>query len=172
MVAVAVAVAGWRWDRQAFGFAMVVYGAVLVWAVLLAYVDLQVQRLPDALVLPAYPVTGLLLVGWSWWSGSWSDLGRAAVCGAAAGAVFLLAAVVPRAGTGMGLGDVKLAGVLGMLLGWLSWQAAIVGVFAGFVAAAVAAVVLLTTRRATWSSHVPFGPAMLLGAYLASLLPR
>jgi leader peptidase (prepilin peptidase)/N-methyltransferase len=65
---------------------------------------------------------------------------------------------------GMGFGDVKLAGVLGMYLGWAGWGALLVGGFAAFVLGGLFSIGLLLTRRATRKSGVPFGPWMLLGA--------
>jgi leader peptidase (prepilin peptidase)/N-methyltransferase len=68
---------------------------------------------------------------------------------------------------GMGLGDVKLAGVLGLYLGWLGWSAVWIGTFAGFLLGGLVGAVLLLTRAATRKSAIPFGPAMLAGALLA-----
>ena len=74
--------------------------------------------------------------------------------------------------SGMGLGDVKLAGPLGMLLGWISWNSVLWGVFLGFLTAAAWSIVLLLSRRATRSSHIAFGPFMLLGLWLALIWVR
>jgi leader peptidase (prepilin peptidase) / N-methyltransferase len=67
----------------------------------------------------------------------------------------------------MGLGDVKLAGPLGALLGWLSWSALALGAFLGFALAAVTGLALIAARRAGRKSALPFGPFMLAGAWLA-----
>jgi leader peptidase (prepilin peptidase)/N-methyltransferase len=67
----------------------------------------------------------------------------------------------------MGLGDVKLAGLLGLYLGWLGWSSMLVGAFAGFLIGGVIGVLLMATRRAGRKSRIPFGPAMLAGAFLA-----
>ncbi|WP_418606684.1 hypothetical protein [Georgenia sp. SUBG003] len=64
----------------------------------------------------------------------------------------------------MGLGDVKLSGVLGMFLGWCGWSQVLLGTFAAFAINALAALVLLALRRVTLKSDVPFGPSMILGA--------
>ena len=80
-------------------------------------------------------------------------------------AVYLfLALISPRS---LGMGDVKLAGLLGLFLGWLGWDAVVVGAAAGFVVQALVALVLLAGRRIGLRSELPFGPAMLLGAALA-----
>lgn len=128
----------------------------------LALIDLDVHRLPDALVLPAYPVMAVLLTAASWASGDWSALLRATIGGATLWALYFVLMSV-RSG-GMGFGDVKLAGVLGAGLGWLGWGSLVVGGFAAFLLGGVYAVALLLTRRAGRGSRVPFGPWMVLGA--------
>jgi leader peptidase (prepilin peptidase)/N-methyltransferase len=70
----------------------------------------------------------------------------------------------------MGLGDVKLAGVLGLYLGWLGWSSVLVGTFAGFLLGGVLGVALLLVRRASGRTAIPFGPFMLAGALLAVFL--
>jgi leader peptidase (prepilin peptidase)/N-methyltransferase len=69
----------------------------------------------------------------------------------------------------MGFGDVKLAGVLGLVLGWLGWGELVVGGFLGFLLGAVLGGVLMVARRAGRKTKIPFGPFMLLGALLAIL---
>ncbi len=129
--------------------------------VALAAIDLDVHRLPNAIVLPSYPVVAVLLTAAAWWSGDWGALGRAAIGAAALFAFYLLLVLVYPAG--MGWGDVKLAGVLGGVLGFVSWAALVVGAFAGFVFGAVVAVGVLATGRGTGRTALPFGPFMLLG---------
>lgn len=70
------------------------------------------------------------------------------------------------AGRGMGLGDVALAPLLGLVLGWSGWGASLVGLLAGFVVGAVVGVVLLSSGRAGAKSRVPHGPFLLTGAAL------
>ncbi len=65
------------------------------------------------------------------------------------------------------MGDVKLAALLGLYLGWLGWDAVVIGAAGGFVVQAVVALCLLATRRIGLRGELPFGPAMLLGAVLA-----
>lgn len=73
-------------------------------------------------------------------------------------------------GRGMGLGDVALAPVLGLVLGWLGWGAALVGLLSGFVVGAVVGVVLISTGRAGRRTRVPHGPFLLTGAALGLFL--
>ncbi|GIG35114.1 prepilin peptidase [Cellulomonas pakistanensis] len=138
--------------------------------VALTLIDIDVQRLPDRIVLPSYPVGALLLALASWNPGGepdWSALVRAAI-GCVGLYVFYFAAAFayPR---GMGFGDVKLAGVLGLYLAWFGWGAFAVGAFAAFLLGGVYSVGLLVARRADRKSGIPFGPWMLGGALVGLL---
>ncbi len=67
---------------------------------------------------------------------------------------------------GMGLGDVKLAGVIGLYLGWLGWGQLAVGAFSAFLLGASFSLVLVAARRANRRTAIPFGPFMLAGAWV------
>jgi leader peptidase (prepilin peptidase)/N-methyltransferase len=133
-------------------------------SVALTAIDLDVHRLPNAIVLPAYAVGGILLGAAGLLAGDFAQIGRA-VAGAAMLFAFyyLLAFVYPG---GMGFGDVKLAGVLGLFLGFLGWPQLIVGVGAAFILGGVLGILLIAIGRATRKSGIPFGPWMLLGAWV------
>lgn len=134
-------------------------------SVALAAIDLDVRRLPDAIVLPSYPVALVLLALGAWNPGgrpAFDALLRAVLAGAALLLFYLVVHLVqPR---GMGYGDVKLAGVLGMYLGYVGWGALVVGAFAAFLLGGVFGIVLIAVGRAGGKTAVPFGPWMLLGA--------
>jgi leader peptidase (prepilin peptidase)/N-methyltransferase len=135
--------------------------------VALAVIDLDHRRLPNALTLPSYLVVGALLTVASAVTGDWWALVRAGVAMAAWYCVlFALAVAVPR---GMGFGDVKLAGMLGLALGWLGWGEAVVGFFLGFGYGALVSVALIALGRAGRKSTVPFGPFLVAGALTAVL---
>ncbi len=133
----------------------------------LALIDIDCKRLPDALTLPGYPVAAALL-GVAALAGSDSgSFVRALLGGLAMYAVyFALCFAYPA---GMGFGDVKLSGVLGLYVGWLGWGEWAVAVFAGFLLGAVFGVALVVGRRGGRKTAVPFGPFMLLGAFIAVL---
>lgn len=136
--------------------------------VVLAVIDTEHHRLPDRLTLPASAIgTTLLLAAAAYGEefGSW--LRALAAAAVAAGAFLLLALASPG---GLGLGDVKLAALLGLYLGWLGWGYLLTGLVLGFVVGALAAVVLLITRRATLRTPIAFGPALLAGTLLAVAL--
>ena len=131
----------------------------------LALIDLDVKRLPNVIVLPSYPVLAALLAIAAGVHGDWSALARAAIGGAVLFAVyFALAFAYPA---GMGFGDVKLAGLLGAVLAYLSWRVLVVGAFGGFVLGAVVGVVVLATGRGGRKTALPFGPFMIAGALIA-----
>jgi leader peptidase (prepilin peptidase)/N-methyltransferase len=130
--------------------------------VALALIDIDTHRLPNVIVLPSYPVLAVLLTGASVVSGDGGALARAGLGAAALLGFYLAITLVYPAG--MGWGDVKLAGLLGGVLGYLGWAELLVGGFAGFLFGAVAGVVVIATGRGTRRSALPFGPFMILGA--------
>jgi leader peptidase (prepilin peptidase)/N-methyltransferase len=130
--------------------------------VVLTLIDLAVHRLPDVLVLPAYPVLLVLFTLESALSGDWSHLITALAGGAILFTLYFVAALVYPGG--MGFGDVKLAGVLGIALGWLGWGTLVIGAFSAFLLGGLAGVLLLATRKAGRRSGIPFGPWMFAGA--------
>lgn len=147
---------------SALGLVAFLYLAAI--SISLAAIDLDVHRLPDRIVLPAYVVLAVLLGASSLIAGDPAALSRAAI-GALALAAFYVALAFVKPGA-MGLGDVKLAGVLGLALAWLGWPALVVGAFAAFLTGGLFGVALLITRRAGRGSGIPFGPWMLLGAWI------
>ena len=136
-------------------------------AVALALIDIDTKRLPNAIVLPSYAVAGTLLTVAAAASGEWDQLLRAGLGGAVMYAFyFVLAVAKPGA---MGFGDVKLAGVLGLYLGWLGWSVLVVGLFLGFLFGGALGALLMVVGRASRKSKIPYGPFMLLGAFVAVL---
>lgn len=133
-------------------------------SIALALIDIDTHRLPNRIVLPAYPVAGVLLGASALLAGEPARLGTALAGGAILfGLYFVMALVYPG---GMGFGDVKLAGVLGLYLGWLGWGSLVVGGFVAFLLGGLFALVLLVLGRANRKSNIPFGPWMLLGAWV------
>ena len=152
---------GWSWSLPA-----VLFLGLL--GVLLSAIDLTWRRLPNALVLPSMPVLLVLLVPAAVASGDPTILLRAVAASAVLFVLYLIPALIsPRS---MGMGDVKLAALLGLPLGFLGWQAVLWGTFLAFAAGAAAAGWLLLTGRARRGSSMPFGPCMLAGAVGVVLL--
>ncbi|HEV7808267.1 MAG TPA: prepilin peptidase [Solirubrobacteraceae bacterium] len=137
-------------------------GLVLVaFLVPLALIDLDTRLLPNRLTLPAAAaaiVLGTLLDP--------SDEVERLIAGVAGGAFFLLAALAhPR---GMGVGDVKLAGVLGLFLGREVGVALLVGLLAGVVGGVV--IIAVKGAQEGRKTKVPFGPFLALGGIVALLV--
>jgi len=143
------------------GLALLYLAAI---SVALLLIDIDVHKLPNSIVLPAYLVGAALLTVASLANGR-PDLLLGAAIGMAAMFVGYLLMALAYPG-GMGLGDVKLAGVLGLYLGWTGWGALIVGFISAFVLGGIYSLVLIITKRANRKSGIPFGPWMLVGAWL------
>lgn len=164
-----------------------VYFAVM--AARLTVIDVRHHLLPNRIVFPSYAIAGVLLLGaaiavtlaggvagnlstgaaGSAPDGGASFLGVPALGIVAGGAVlwafyFILRLVYPP---GMGFGDVKLAGVLGLYLGYLGWAHVFAGTFAAFLFGGLWSLGVLAARRGTLKSSIPFGPFMLAGAAAA-----
>ncbi|WP_029145165.1 prepilin peptidase [Microbacterium luticocti] len=155
------------WAGLAGAYPLAAVPVLLYWAAIgiaLALIDLDHQKLPDVITLPAYIVTAALVVVASALSGEFTRLASAAAGLAALGGLYLLLHLGYPGG--MGLGDVKLAGSLGMLLGWLGWPQLVVGGFSAFVVGGVFGVALMAVRGAGRRTRIPFGPFMLAGAWI------
>ncbi|HZX08854.1 A24 family peptidase, partial [Kribbella sp.] len=133
--------------------------------VALALIDLDVRRLPNAIVLPSYPVLAVLLAGAAAWQHDWWALERAAIGAVGLFAFYLSLVLVYPAG--MGWGDVKLAGLAGGVLAFLSWQTFLVGAFAAFLLGAIVGIAVLVSGRGGRRTALPFGPFMIGGVLLA-----
>lgn len=168
------AIAGWRLEGVVNAAStssavaeLTVLVALLYFAavtIALAVIDLDVHRLPNVMVLPAYAVVGSLLLVAALVGGDIVAFARAlAGSGILFAFYFLVAVVAPR---GMGMGDVKLAGVLGMMLGWFGWGSLAVGGFSAFVLGGLVGIALIAIRKARRTTAIPFGPWMLAGAWV------
>ncbi|RIV38861.1 prepilin peptidase [Micromonospora radicis] len=141
----------------------------LAFAVPLCFVDLAVHRLPDRLTWPAAAGTWLLL-GLAAVTGAGSEPWlRATAAGLSLAGFFALTTLLLGA-RGFGIGDAKLALGAGALLGWYGWATPVLGLLLAVTLSGLVALGLLVTRRARWSSHLPFGPYLVLGTLGALLL--
>ena len=176
----------WQAAPPAFWLVLAACAYFAVMAVRLTVIDVRHHLLPNRIVFPSYAVAGVLLLGavaslvLSVPGSGGPDGGGAPEAAAqlfgvpalrivAGGAVlwlfyFVLRLVYPP---GMGFGDVKLAGVLGMYLGYLGWSHVFAGTFAAFLLGGLWSIALLASRRGTLKSAIPFGPFMLAGAAAA-----
>ncbi len=132
---------------------------------LLVTADLAVHRLPDRLTLPTAVWLVCCWLALCVAGAPWAGLGRAALAGVVLGTGFLLLCLLSPGG--IGLGDAKLAAVLGLVLGWFGWAEVLAAVVAAFGLGGLFAIGLLLTRRATRRTAVAFGPWLVAGSVLA-----
>lgn len=134
----------------------------------LAWIDARTHLLPNRIIFPWYPIAILLLGSAATLAGDWASLVRMLLSGAALFFFYVLLHLIqPR---GMGLGDVKLAGIAGLYLGYLSWSHLLLGTLATFVLGALVGVVLIAMRRAGPKSPLAFGPFIIIGTATALLV--
>ncbi|MGW4947753.1 prepilin peptidase [Actinoplanes sp. NPDC004185] len=136
--------------------------------ILLALIDLRCLRLPDPLVALLAVGTVVPLGVVALLTGELAVLVRATLAAVLSGGIYLIIALLP--GAGLGLGDVKLATVLGFTLGFLGWPALAVGLLTPHLINGPLALTLLLTRRAERRTALPLGPALLTGALLGCLI--
>lgn len=130
----------------------------------LVAIDMRTHRLPNRIVLPTLAAL-LVLVCLDAFATGETDALIGALCGMLLLGVFY-ASLRSISSEGMGGGDVKLAAVIGLVLGWHGWQALAVGAASAFVLGALYALTLIALRRADRATRIAFGPWMILGAVL------
>lgn len=145
-----------------------VHLALFVIACRLVVIDIRTHRLPNRIVLPT--LAALVVVGGvdAMITGDSTAMIRAAWGMLILGGFYAALRLLSR--EGMGGGDVKLAAVIGLILGWHSWQALAVGAASAFVLGALFAVSLMMLRWADGSTRIAFGPWMILGALLGIVM--
>jgi leader peptidase (prepilin peptidase)/N-methyltransferase len=150
---------GWHW-------AWVLWVPFIPLYVALAIIDWRTRLLPTYLIRPAYGAMVVLVAGGAAVTGDTDALIRAALGWLCAGGLFALCWVIyPR---GLGFGDVRLAGLLGIALGWVGWGTLLIGVYAGFLLGGVLGG-LLALARIFERRSFPFGPFMLVGCVIGLL---
>jgi leader peptidase (prepilin peptidase) / N-methyltransferase len=145
------------------------YCYLAVAGAVLAVIDTREQRLPDLVTLPSYlAAVALLGIAATTVPGGGGQFAGALLGMIAALATFAAQAFLHPAG--LGWGDVKLSGILGLYLGWLGPGVLLAGLFLGYVLAAATGLALIAARRATRKTLLPFGPFLLAGALAAIVL--
>jgi len=135
--------------------------------VAISAIDLEHFIVPNRVVYPALFISTPMLVVAAAVGRDWRSLWGAAVGGLLAWGTLLVIHLVSPAG--MGFGDVRLAGLIGVHLGWLSLRHVVLGLFLAFLTAAVTGIVLIATALRTRKDKVPFGPFLAIGAVLTIL---
>jgi leader peptidase (prepilin peptidase) / N-methyltransferase len=155
LIGAACAASGWTAALPAWLWV----AAVLI---VLTRTDLAEHRLPDRVLLIGYAGGGACLTMAALVDGEPGRLVRTggAALSAFAGMLGLAVVVAPR----LGLGDVKLAGLLGGYLGWLGWEEVVTGLAAGFLLGSAVGVWAVVRRSGGWRTEIAFGPALMVGA--------
>lgn len=156
-------------------FAMVTWSVGATWTlpaylvfvtacVALTLTDLEAKRLPNRIVFPADALGGVLLVLGALLDGDAGNLVGAAIGALGySGVMLIVHLIAPR---GLGFGDVKLAVLLGMFLGYESLWHVAAGFFFAYLAGGVISIVLVVTKLRTMKDAIPFGPYMMAAAML------
>lgn len=154
---------------MSFALLLLACGYLVVIAVPLSIIDARSHRLPDRIVYPSILIALLLLTAACWLRADPAAALRTGLGGLVLGAGYLLLRLLYPAG--MGLGDVKLAVLLGLYLAYLSWPHLFYGTVLTFLLGGFFGLMLILSRRGRPDSAIPFGPFMLAGTMLALLLP-
>lgn len=146
-------------ENPASLFSALGLGYLLLTAWPLAKTDIRERRLPNRLVLPAFPITLLGqvlagLVGSNWWPMLWA-FGTALI-------TFVLALWVNQLGM-LGMGDVKLMTAMSLALGWYSAILPALALLVAFLIAGAWALGLLMFRKTSLSASMPLGPYLIAG---------
>jgi leader peptidase (prepilin peptidase)/N-methyltransferase len=144
----------------------VVYAGYLAGSGTLAVIDARTKRLPNRIMFPLYAfgAVGLTLasaVGHEWW--------RLVAAVAAAALLYGLFWLFWFFGP-MGFGDVKLAGVLGLFLGWVSLSTVVGGLLLGMLGAAFTGIGMMLVRKADRKTEIAYGPFLIAGSWIALAL--
>lgn len=151
-------------DAWAAAIEMIAYLALAGFGVALAVIDLDTQRLPDALVFPLATSGAVLFSAAAALTGDGWSLLRAGIGGVGLFAAYYAVRFIrPDA---MGGGDVKLALALGIFLGWAGWDVLAVGAIAAFALGALFGGALMAARKVDRKGGIPFGPWMIAGAWV------
>ncbi len=153
-------VAGFSWTLPAY----LVFAAVTV---VLTLTDLDHKLIPNSVLYPGGAAAGALLVTGSLLDREPGRLPRALAAGGLYFGVLFLVALVARGG--FGFGDVKLAALLGPFVAYQDWEHFVLSIFFTGVYGGVPAIGLLLLRRARMGDELPYGPAMVIGAWTALL---
>ena len=132
---------------------------------MLSLTDLDHKLIPNRILFPSSIVGTILLGIGAVLDGHVAAFGRALLGAVAYFAMLFILALIARGG--FGYGDVKLSWFLGLFAAYLGWAELLVAAFMPFAVGGVVSILLLITRIKGRKDYIPFGPYMVIGAYLA-----
>lgn len=155
----------WRFGTSAELGALLLFGTV---SAVGAATDLASRKIPVAIILPAYPFAAVLLAvasadGGQWWRLARGGIGLVALSG------FYLALGLAFPGQ-LGMGDIKLGGLIGLYLAWANWAALVTGTLLAWLLAALAIPAIHISTRGAAPKELPAGPFLVAGAIVVVLL--
>jgi len=149
---------GGEWSVPAY---LVLFTALVA----ISVIDFQRQIIPNRIVYPTIFLSVPLLALAALVDGEWGRFGHAVLGATLAWLAFLVIHLISP--SGMGFGDVRLAFVLGLFLGWISLGHVVSGLFLGVLLLSVLGIVLWALRLRSLQDHMAFGPFLAAGATLA-----
>jgi leader peptidase (prepilin peptidase)/N-methyltransferase len=153
--------------RIGFSWTLPAYLVLAAGLLALACTDIEHLLLPKRIVYPVLGLVGTLLLAAAGITGHWHNLLIAVVSAAVWFVIFFaMNAISPRA---LGFGDVRLAPVLGLALGWLGVRYVLLGFFAANLIGAIIGIALIASKRMTRQQQVPYGVFLAVGTLLAIL---
>jgi leader peptidase (prepilin peptidase)/N-methyltransferase len=144
------------------------HGVLLGIGAWLIVIDGRTHRLPNRILLPTLAALIALTAIDALLTAESGPLIRALLGMLALGGFYALLRLISR--SGMGGGDVKLAAVIGLILGWHGWEALVIGAASAFVLGSLYALALMLLGRADRTTRIAFGPWMIAGAVLGILI--
>ena len=141
----------------------VVYAGFLAGSGALSVIDARTKRLPNRIMFPLYGFGAVGLTLASAVGHAWPRLVLALLSAALLYGLFWLFWFFGP----MGFGDVKLAGVLGLFLGWVGLPAVVTGLILGMLAATFVGIGLIIVRKATLKTELAYGPYLIAGSWVA-----
>lgn len=150
-----------------FGYDWILPAYLVLFAGLLALSVIDVERmvLPKAIVWPLTGIVAVLFLLAAAVTDQWHQLLEGAICAAAWFLLFyVMFTISPKL---LGFGDVRLAPVLGLSLGWLGWRYVVLGFFAANLVGAVVGLALIAGNRMTRRERIPYGIFLAVGCAIA-----
>ena len=147
-----------------FALAGTIYLVAIAWP--LSRIDIREHRLPNRLVVPAFPIAIAGFVIASAISNQWANFGVAI----AAAFISFFVGLAANRWASLGMGDVKLISAISLALGWFSFVAPLIAVILAFISASLIVLVLMALRKASLGSSIALGPYLLAGFVLTQIL--